>query len=68
MKVYYDIIEPSSYGEVDALYRLLERKSKSVTYKEVAEWLAKQHTYTLHKLVKHRFIRRKTYSRGIDYL
>ena len=46
----------------------MKRKGRPVTYKQVANWLAEQDVYTLHKPVRRRFPRRKTYSLGIDYL
>ena len=68
MEAYFDVREPGSYGGVDSLYRTMKRKGRPVTYKQVANWLAGQDVYTLHKPVRRRFPRRKTYSRGIDYL
>ena len=68
MEAYFDVREPGSYGSIESLYRTMKRKGKPATYKQVAGWLAEQDAYTLHKPVRRRFPRRKTYSRGIDYL
>ena len=68
MEAYFDVREPGSYGGIDSLYRTMKRKGEPVTYKQVAGWLAEQDAYTLHKPARRRFLRRKTYSRGIDYL
>ena len=38
-----------------------------VTKSAVEKWLTKQDTYTLHRQQRHKFPRRKTLSRGIDY-
>jgi hypothetical protein len=68
MEAYYEVGEPGSYGGVEALYRLMKEKGQPVTRRQAAEWLAKQDAYTLHKPIRRRFVRRKIYSRGIDYL
>ena len=68
MEVYYEVKAPGSYGGIDSLYRLMKQRGENVTRKQVADWLAEQETYGLHKPVRRRFARRKIYSRGIDYL
>ena len=68
MEAYYDVREPGSYGGVDSQYKTMKRKGEPITYKQAAKWLTEQDAYTLHKPVQRRFSRRKTYSRGIDYL
>ena len=59
IKAYFDVREPGSYGGVDSLYRTMKCKGRPVTYKQVANWLAEQDVYTLHKPVRRRFPRRK---------
>ena len=68
MEAYYDVKAPGSYEGIDALYRLMKQRGEKVTRKQVADWLAEQETYGLHKPVRRRFARRKIYSREIDYL
>ena len=65
MKTYFNIRSPGSYEGVQALYRLMKSKA---TKKQVVDWLANQDAYTLHKPIRRRFPRRKTFARDIDYL
>ena len=67
MEIYYDIKQPGSYGGMNALYRFVKQKDPKMACKDVIKWLLKQKTYTLHKPVRHRFARRKLYSRGTDF-
>ena len=39
-----------------------------MTQKQVTDWLAGHEVYSLHKSVRHLFVRRRIFSRGIDYL
>ena len=55
--------EPGSFGGADKLHRYSNRPSK-----EVARWLMGQDAYTLHKPIRNRFRRRRTYSKGIGDL
>ena len=68
MEAYFNIRKPGSYGGVDALYKLMRKKGHNVTRKDVKNWLAEQEAYNLHKPVRRRFVRRKIYAKGIDYL
>ena len=68
MEDYYSVREPGSYGGVNALRRLMRAKGERVTQKQTTDWLAEQEAYNLHKPVRRRFVRRKIFSRGIDYL
>ena len=54
MEAYFNVRSPGSYGGVQALYRLMEGKK---TRKQVADWLARQDAYTLHRPIRHRFPR-----------
>ena len=65
MEAYFNIRSPGSCGGVQALYRLMKGKA---TKKQVVDWLANQDAYTLHKPIRRRFPRRKTFARDIDYL
>jgi len=60
-EAYYNIHNPASYGGVRTLARQFSMKSS-------ADWLQTQDTYTLHKPVRKKFPRRKTYSKGINDL
>ena len=65
MEAYFNVRSPGSYGGVQALYRLMKGKK---TRKQVADWLARQDAYTLHRPIRRRFPRRKVSARDIDYL
>jgi hypothetical protein len=68
MEAYFDVREPGSYGGIKSLYRLMKQKKQNVTHKQVVNWLAEQEAYNLHKPIRRRFLRRKIFARGIDYL
>src|SRR6188768_2685946 len=59
--IYYDAAKVGSFGGVESLIRGSEVKN-------VKDWLRSQETYTLHKPVRRRFKRRKTYCLGVDHL
>ena len=61
-KAYYDIKQPGSLGGVAALARETKRKRE-----EVSKWLSFEDTYTLHKPVRRKFLRRRTIVGGIDH-
>ena len=60
---YYALEKPDSYGS----YTGLKRQSKK-SDKEIYDYLSRQDAYTMHKEVKRKFPRRKTFSKGIDDL
>lgn len=60
-QVYYDPSNPGSFGGVASLIR--ETRSKTAN-----KWLTSQDAYTLHKPVRHVFLRRKTFAKGIGDL
>ena len=45
---------------------LLNNHPKKVKLQDVRDWLRKQQTYTLHKPIHKKFLRRKTVVAGID--
>ena len=55
--------EPGSFGGADKLRRYSSQPSK-----DVSRWLMGQDAYTLHRLVRNRFRRRRTYAKGINDL
>lgn len=59
-RVYYDPSKSGSFGGV----RPLTRHSSG----DAKKWLTSQDAYTLHKPVRRKFPRRKTFSKGIDDL
>ena len=62
-KIYYEAGQPGSFGGVRALMRYSGKP------KQVAQnWLGSQNTYTLHRPVRKKFLRRKTFSKGINDL
>ena len=63
-KLYYD---PKSPAGEQALYKLARKSSKTVKLKDVRNWLKKQQTYTLHKPIRRKFLRRKTVVARIDH-
>ena len=67
MEDYYNIRASGSYGTINALHRLMQAKGERLTQKQVTDWLAEQEAFSLHKLVRRRFARRRTFSRSIDY-
>ena len=48
------------------MYKLAKQSSKKVKLQDVRDWLRKQQTYTLHKHIRKKFLRRKTVVAGID--
>ena len=65
-KLYYDPKSPAGYAGEQALYQLAKKSSKKVKLDDVRNWLRKQQTYTLHKQIRRKFLRRKTVVAGID--
>ena len=66
-KLYYDPKSPAGYAGEQALYKLAQKSSTTVKLKDVRNWLKKQQTYTLHKPIRRKFLRRKTVVAGIDH-
>ena len=64
-KVYFTPKKPGSFGGVNKLHNNLKSK---ITQKQVKAWLASKDTYTLHKPLKKKFLRRKFIVSGIDSL
>jgi Integrase core domain/Chromo (CHRromatin Organisation MOdifier) domain len=63
MESYYDAKHPGSFGGVKTFQRHVAAKGK-----DVENWLQNQDAYTLHKPIRLRFRRRKTFSVGINDL
>lgn len=63
-KIYYDASSPGGLGGVEKLYREAKRINNHVTLKDVKSFLKSSRVYTLHKLQKKKFPRRKIISAG----
>ena len=61
--IYYDPSAAGSYGGVQPLARYSKTRDT-----KARDWLKSQDTYTLHKPIRHKFQRRKTYAKGINDL
>ena len=60
--IYYDPSSPAGLGSVDKLYRKAREVNPSVKLKDVRKFLKGSRVYTLHKLQRKKFPRRKTVS------
>ena len=65
-QLYYNPKSPAAYAGEQALYKLAKQSSKKVKLQDIRDWLRKQQTYTLHKPIRKKFLRRKTVEAGID--
>ena len=65
MESYVDPRHPASFGGSQNFPKHLDKK---FAIKQIKDWLSKQDSYTLHKLVRQRFPRRKFYAKCIDDL
>ncbi len=63
MEAYLDPKHPGSFRGVDSISR-----HTGIDVKKPKEWLSGKDAYTLHKQVKSKFRRRKTYAKGINEL
>ena len=61
--VYFDPREPGSFGGVESLRRYTSKSAGAVR-----KFLRGQDAYTLHKPIRRRFPRRRTYAKGINDL
>ena len=66
-EIYYDPAQPGSYGGVNQLLRAAKKVLPATEREQVEDWLAEQDTYTLHKPVRHNFLRRRVVVGGIDH-
>ena len=65
MEAYFEPKHPASFGGVENFKRHLKERIKS---KDLKTWLSDKDAYTLHKPVRLKFRRRKTFALGIDDL
>lgn len=61
-RVYETVESPNSYGGVNALLRNARKIDKSISRSIVEEFLEDQPSYTLHRITRRRFARRKILS------
>ena len=64
--IYYAAGDPGSLGGVDRLYRRAKDLGIPVSRASVANYLAKQLPYSIHKPARHTFTRNRTYVGHID--
>ena len=72
-ELYYNAEDPGSYGGVDKLFRSAKKAKfvnsvsmQKVIRGRVKQFLADQHSYSLHKPARRHFKRNPTYVKGID--
>ena len=58
-KIYYSVKEPGSFFGPNKLYKVLKKRDKSCTLKQVIEWIRNQSVYNIHRARKLKFERRK---------
>ena len=63
MEAYFDPKHPGSFRGVESITR-----HTGIDVGKAKEWLSAKDAYTLHKQVKSKFRRRKTYAKGINEL
>ena len=67
-RIYYNPSHPGGYASVHKLFNAAKAIDPLIKQKEVKNWLIGQDTYTLHRQVRRRFLRRKVITDGIDSL
>jgi transposase InsO family protein len=65
-KIYYDVTSAGAYGGINRLYDEVKRRKLNVSRKAVANFLADEQAYSLHKPARRNYKRNKTYVSGID--
>ena len=58
-RLYETAKSPHSYGGVQGLLRTAQKVNPSITKKDIESFLLKQNSYTLHKITRRKFTRRK---------
>lgn len=67
-KIYYDPKHSAAFGTCRQLFKAAKKVVKNLTLEQTETWLQAQPTYTLHRPVRRTFLRRKTLTRGLDYI
>ena len=64
--IYFNSKNPASFSSPKRLYDAAKAVNNNITYKDVETFLQSTETYTSHKNLRHKFLRRKTIVRGIN--
>lgn len=64
--IYYDPEHPASFSSAYNLYKAATLVDKTITLRNVKQWLMGEFTYTLHKPVRRKFIRNQVITDKID--
>lgn len=65
-KVYYNLDSPACFAGQEAVFREAKKLNSDITREDVADFLSRQRTYTLHKPVRRRFPQNKVIPSGLD--
>jgi hypothetical protein len=65
-KVYFDCTSTACYSGSHSVLKAAKKINKKITLKNVNDFLRLQNCYSLHKPVRRKFKRNKTFSAGID--
>ena len=65
-RVYFDISHPYSYSSPTRLYTYLKKQYPKIQFKDVEQILLYEASYTRHKQIKSKFVRRKTIVRRLN--
>lgn len=63
-QLYYDPAEPGSFSSAKKLFHAARRRGLKVSLKDVQQFLENQNTYSRHRPLKKRFVRRPTVTSG----
>ena len=66
-ELWYNVEHPSAFAGKERLFQAVKQKLSDVTRKDVSNWLHKQKTYTVQKLSRKRFKRRRIISFGPNF-
>ncbi len=65
-QVYYDPSSPACYAGLQTVYREAKKLLPSIKLSDVESFMQEQDVYTLHKPVRRKFSRNRTFALGID--
>ena len=66
--LYYNPKHRTAFSSADKLWKYLKLHGKSITRKQLKDWLSKQDTYTSHHPIRHKFPTRQVVTSGINDL